>query len=147
MEILLWILGVVVLMYVLYTVVRETGSPNEEEIVYRETEPKEDSAEELSGILWPEPPDLPTDKEKEAKVPKKTGRVVYHVVPRSKGGWQVEKEGAKKPVSSYVKKVDAIAAGKRLAKSHELGQLKIHKKDGKFQTEYTYGADPRKSKG
>lgn len=144
MEILLWILGAAVLMYILYTVVREAGNSNEEEIVYRETELKEDPAAELSGILWPPEPET---EEKEPEMPKKKGRVVYHVVPCAKGGWQVEKEGVKKPVSSYAKKADAITAGKRLAKSHELGQLKVHKKDGQFQTEYTYGADPRKSKG
>jgi len=39
-------------------------------------------------------------------------------------------------------KDEAIKYGKNLAKKAGLGQLKIHKKNGTFQTEYTYENDP-----
>ena len=34
-----------------------------------------------------------------------------------------------------------------LAKKGPLGQIKIHKQDGKIQTEHTYGGDPHPPKG
>ena len=73
-------------------------------------------------------------------------RQVYHVVPAEKG-WEVKKEGNKRPSAKTKLKVDAIARAKELAKKGKLGQVIIHKKDGKIQTEYTYGEDPRESKG
>ena len=74
-------------------------------------------------------------------------RAVYHVTPSPKGGWQLLKEGNARPVKKFERKVDAVAAGKILAKKPALGQIIIHKQDGKIQTEYTYGDDPRRSKG
>jgi len=80
---------------------------------------------------------------KAAKVARKT----YHVVPLEKGGWAVKLEGAKNPSGRFDKKTEAIARGKELAKKPQLGALKVHKQDGKIQTEYTYGDDPKRSKG
>jgi len=74
-------------------------------------------------------------------------RKVYHVVPNSNGGWDVKKEGAKRVSAHLDKKNDAVDRGKELAKSGGQGQIKIHKKDGEFQTEYTYGSDPYPPKG
>ena len=80
-----------------------------------------------------------------AKPPKRT---VVHVVPnKKKGGWDVEKAGGKRPSGHADKKTDAVALGKEIAKKAPLGQIKIHKQDGKIQTEYTYGDDPEKYKG
>jgi hypothetical protein len=44
-------------------------------------------------------------------------------------------------------KTAAVDHGKDIAKDREPSQLMVHKKDGKFQTEYTYGDDPVRSKG
>ena len=44
-------------------------------------------------------------------------------------------------------KTEAVARGKELAKKPALGQLIVNKQDGKIQTEYTYGNDPKRSKG
>ena len=57
-------------------------------------------------------------------------RDVYHVTPRSKGGWDIQKEGGKRPSGNFDKKIDAIERGKELAKKGGIGQLKIHKHDG-----------------
>jgi hypothetical protein len=79
-------------------------------------------------------------------MPKK--RNVYYVSPNKKrGGWDVQKEGAKRAQKHFDTKSPAIKLGKELAKGSELGQLKIQKQDGKIQTEYTYGKDPRETKG
>jgi len=66
-------------------------------------------------------------------------RDVYHVTPNSKGGWDVQKEGGKRPSAHAAKKTDAVARGKELAKKAPLGQIKIHKQDGSIQAEHTYG--------
>lgn len=76
----------------------------------------------------------------------KTKRVVYHVVP-GPNGWLVKKEKNKNPSAKAEKKTEAVAKAKELAKKAKLGQVIVHKKDGKIQTEYTYGEDPRTSKG
>lgn len=74
-------------------------------------------------------------------------RMVYHVTPSSNGGWDIKKEGGKRPSDHLEKKTDAIARGKELAKKAPLSQIKIHKQDGTIQTEYTYGDDPYPPKG
>jgi len=75
-------------------------------------------------------------------------RKVYHVVPdKEKGGWKLKKEGSDKALKKFDTKNDAIFAGRQIAKNQEPSQLKIHKQDGKIQTEYTYKHDPEKYKG
>jgi hypothetical protein len=69
------------------------------------------------------------------------------VTPNPKGGWNVKKEGAKRPSAHAANKADAVARGKDLAKKASLGQIKINKQDGTIQTEHTYGKDPEKYKG
>jgi len=54
----------------------------------------------------------------------------------------VLKEGNKRATANFPLKTQAIEAGRQFAKKHKLGQLRIHGKDGKIQTEYTYGKDP-----
>lgn len=73
-------------------------------------------------------------------------RTVVYVSPHEKG-WQVKKEKAKKASSVHRTKEEATKGAKELAKKAELGQAKIQKKDGTFQTEYIYGEDPKKYKG
>lgn len=74
-------------------------------------------------------------------------RKVYHVVPNPDGGWDVKKEGAKRASAHRDRKTDAVDRGKELAKSGGHGQIKIHKQDGEFQTEHTYGSDSYPPKG
>ena len=76
-----------------------------------------------------------------------TKRRVYHVTPDGKDGWDVQGEGNKNPSDNFERKEDAIQRGKELAKRGQLGQIKIHKKDGTIQTEHTYGKDPRSIPG
>lgn len=83
----------------------------------------------------------------EPPVKKAKSRKVYHVVPDPKGGWAVKEEKNKNPSVRTEKKTEAVAKAKELAKKAKLGQVIVHKKDGKIQIEYTYGEDPIKTKG
>ncbi len=77
----------------------------------------------------------------------KPKRKVYHVTPGANGGWSVKAEDNKNSSGYFPRKTDAVARGKELAKKAALGQIKIHKQNGKIQTEHTYGEDLRKYKG
>jgi hypothetical protein len=78
---------------------------------------------------------------------KKNGRVVYHVVPNASGEkWVVSQENAAHRTEHDTKE-EAVQEAKRLAQEAELGQVKVHKKDGNMEYESTYGADPRRSPG
>lgn len=74
-------------------------------------------------------------------------RQIYHVMPNPGGGWNVKKEGGQRSSAHFETKAQAADRGRDLAKSSGLGQIKIHKKDGRLQTEYTYGKDPYPPKG
>lgn len=74
-------------------------------------------------------------------------RKVYHVVPAPEKGWLVKEEKNKNPSARTDKKSDAVKRAKELAKKAKLGQVIVHKKDGRIQTEYTYGNDPKKTEG
>lgn len=73
-------------------------------------------------------------------------RVTYHVVSDD-DVWKVKRQGSDRSSGNFERKKEAIDRAKELAKNQDLGQVKIHKQDGKIQTEYTYGEDPRKYMG
>jgi len=74
-------------------------------------------------------------------------RKTYHAMPHSNGGWQVKQENAKRALSIHPTKKEAVAEGREIAKKQELGQLKIHKKDGTIEKEHTYRKDPYPPEG
>ena len=74
-------------------------------------------------------------------------RQLYHVTPSPGVGWNVKKKGSRRSSGHFDIKDQAVDCGRYLAKSSGLGQIKIHKQDGKIQTEHTYGDDPVKYKG
>lgn len=75
-------------------------------------------------------------------------RSVYHVVPhKDSGEWHVKREGVARALGSHARKKDAVAGATQRAKKQIPSQVKIHKRDGTIQREYTYGDDPRKSPG
>jgi len=75
-------------------------------------------------------------------------RKAIHVVPtEGEKDWGVRSEGSPRLIKKFSNKQDAIDYGREIAKKASLGQLKIHDKKGKFQTEYTYGRDPYPPKG
>lgn len=74
-------------------------------------------------------------------------RETWHVLPNDNDGWSVKKEKAQRASSRHEKKTEAVEAAKKIAKNQELGQVIVHKQDGTIQQEFTYGQDPRRSKG
>lgn len=64
-------------------------------------------------------------------------RKVYHVAPHG-DGWKVEAEGASRASSTHSTKEEALISGRELAKNQAPSRVIVHKKDGTFQTEYTY---------
>lgn len=68
-------------------------------------------------------------------------RNIYDVTTHP-NGWQVKKRG--NSVASAVKptKEEAVRAGQTIAKNNQPSQLVVHKADGTFDYEYTYGDDP-----
>jgi hypothetical protein len=76
-------------------------------------------------------------------------RQSYHVVPYV-NSWEVRLGGSGAEhgtLGTWDHKDLAIARAKELAKEAELGQVVVHGEDGKIQEEFTYGEDPRSSKG
>jgi hypothetical protein len=73
-------------------------------------------------------------------------RTVYHVIP-DEFGWKVKKEGAEKASGVFNTKDLAIEKAKELAKNAGRAQVKIHRQNGTFQTEYTYTDDPYPPEG
>lgn len=76
---------------------------------------------------------------------KANGRVVYHVVPNSSAEkWVVSQENADYR-SEHDTKEKAVQEARRLAQQADLGQIKVHRKNGNMEYESTYGEDPRRS--
>ena len=73
-------------------------------------------------------------------------RKIYHVTSVA-GAWFVKLANARLPESVHKLKRTALSRAKRLAKRAKLGQVVVHGKSGRFQTEYTYGKDPRATVG
>lgn len=66
-------------------------------------------------------------------------RKVYRVVPSS-GNWDVKHND--NVLSHHYLKDVAVDAGKKVAKANQPSQLVVHKADGTFEYEHTYGNDP-----
>jgi hypothetical protein len=74
-------------------------------------------------------------------------RKVYHITPSHEGGWNVKPEGVHRNIQHTKTKQEALNYARQLAKQTQPSQIKVHNRTGRIQTEYTYGNDPRKSKG
>lgn len=71
-------------------------------------------------------------------------RKVYRV-QHITDAWKVRHES--NTLSSHAVKADAVTAGQKVAKANAPSQLVVHKLDGTFDYEYTYGDDPFPPKG
>ena len=75
-------------------------------------------------------------------------RKVFHVVSKpetfSDRDWAVKQAGIDYPLARFPKKDEAVKYAVIAAKTQPLGQVKIHGKNGKIQSERTYGQDPEK---
>ena len=67
----------------------------------------------------------------------------YFVTPRPDGAWNVKAEGSLRASAIVHRKLDAIETARELASKYKLSQVVVQRQDGIFQTEYTYGKDPK----
>jgi len=77
-------------------------------------------------------------------------RTVYHVTEKSDGSWQGKATGAQRASTTGETKAEVIKTTREIAHNQPLAQIVVHKSrahGAEIQTEYTYGADPRKYKG
>lgn len=77
-------------------------------------------------------------------------RLVLHLVhANSDGRWHL-KDG-ERVLASFDTKAEALEEGKKRGsesqKSGRDAQLMVHREDGSFETEHTYGHDPRRTPG
>jgi hypothetical protein len=69
-------------------------------------------------------------------------RKVVYISPTDKGKWSVKNEGSLRAIRNFENKKAAVDFGRNIAKRADLGQLKIQRRNGTFQREYTYRKDP-----
>ena len=74
-------------------------------------------------------------------------RTQYHVTPDGGGGWQVTVAGSGARVAGGRTQSAAELAARAIAKDAEPSQVVIHRPDGRFREEHTYGNDPEKYPG
>ena len=68
-------------------------------------------------------------------------RRTYWVSPRN-GSWAVQLEGGSGAIKICDLKDDAIQRARELAHNNQPSQVIVQGRDGKIQTEWTYGDDP-----
>lgn len=101
------------------------------------TGPYEDFLDNQTGILY-------TDSSQQGgHIPR---RKVYHL-KFTKNRWALKRPKAKQATRTYPTKEKALKQAPRIIRNQKPSQLKIHKKNGKFQEERTYGKDPYPPKG
>ena len=61
--------------------------------------------------------------------------------------WPVKQEGAKRAIGRFGTKAEAVRKASEIGRNQKPAQVRIHKKDGTFQEERTYGNDPYPPKG
>lgn len=71
-------------------------------------------------------------------------RSVYRVVP-SGSNWSVTQGNL--TLATYYTKDQAIQAGRLFAQMNQPSQLVVHRSDGTFEFEWTYGNDPFPPRG
>ncbi|EAU42338.1 hypothetical protein FP2506_05851 [Fulvimarina pelagi HTCC2506] len=65
----------------------------------------------------------------------------YHVVPSSKGGWDVKRGGSQRASGHFDTKTPAMSRARELAQKAGVERVE-HKRDGKIRDSDSYGNDP-----
>jgi hypothetical protein len=73
-------------------------------------------------------------------------RTVLTVGPAVGKGWEVTNDGQGSP-QRFDRKEEAVKWARQRARSVAPSQLRVKGANGRIQTEYTYGSDPRDTKG
>jgi len=74
-----------------------------------------------------------------------TTRTTYYVSPFD-GRWKVTKE-ARLVLGTYATKDEATRAARIVAETNQPSQVVVQGQGGRYQTEWTYGADPFPPRG
>ena len=74
-------------------------------------------------------------------------RKKYHVTQKPDGTWAGKAQGGQRASTVGNTKAEALKRTIEIAKNKPSSQVIIHKRDGKFQEERTYGNDPYPPKG
>lgn len=75
-------------------------------------------------------------------------RKKYHVTQKPDGSWQGKAQGGQRASVIAPTKQEAMGKTIEIAKNKPSSQVIVHKRDGKFQEERTYGGkDPYPPKG
>ncbi|MDD3323005.1 MAG: DUF2188 domain-containing protein [Paludibacter sp.] len=70
----------------------------------------------------------------------------HHVVPNTKGGWDVKKGGADRASVHTPTKQESVDKGRKISQNQG-SELYIHGKDGKIQQKDSHGNDPFPPRG
>jgi uncharacterized protein YdaT len=68
-------------------------------------------------------------------------RKAHHVVPRSEGGWDIKRGGAKRASDHFSSKTDAIEKAREISRDQNT-ELIIHNRDGRISKTDSHGGDP-----
>ncbi len=118
-----------------------------EEIAKKNNPGLVDSLNQIKNNLMPESEPEPLLEPIKPKIENEK-RISLHIVfSENKKMWKVIMAGEEGDLIITKTKKEAISKAKVLAKGFTKSQIIIHKKNGKIQIEYTYGKDPRISKG
>ena len=75
-------------------------------------------------------------------------RMTWEVEPRSDGRWAVQRTGTQRADSLHEKKIAAIARVRELgAGAAPHGQVRVKGRNGRIQQEWTFGNDPKRTRG
>lgn len=69
-------------------------------------------------------------------------RKSYHVTKNPDGTWKGKAQGGQRASTVGDTKAEVLSRTIEIAKNKPKSQVIVHKKDGKFQEERTYGKDP-----
>lgn len=70
-----------------------------------------------------------------------SNRFVLHVVPNA-NGWEVKRQGSGETEWLVDNKDNAVNHAREVARANQPSQIVIHTRDGRIETEHTYGDDP-----
>jgi hypothetical protein len=76
----------------------------------------------------------------------KRGPDTHHVVPSSRGGWDVKRGGADRASVHFETKQAAVDHGRQVSRNQET-ELRIHNRDGRIAQSDSHGRDPNPPRG
>ena len=68
-------------------------------------------------------------------------RQTHHIVPSSKGGWDIKRGGARRSSGHFETKMEAVNVGRIISRNQKT-ELVIHGKNGIIQSSDSHGHDP-----